>query len=497
MKKIFFLCIFVIISVLCKDLYAQYPYNDYETSKLREFLLQESAEPGVKNYEQLGLTQMNYIDWWSVPGLDFHNQSFLLIRVRWSDRKLAGNLDLSGFEILKDVFCDFNELTNLDVTGSLSIVNIDCYENNFQTLDFTTNVNLEQLCFRYNNIREIDLSKNKKLSFLCCTGNQLDSLNLSGLNKLSTCYCVENNLTYINLERCDLLRDFLCMDNNLTSLDLSGKSYLKKFSCARNNISDLKVENCDYLSSADCSDNKLKNLDFSGCSQLTYIRCSDNLLESIDIEDCALLEELYCYNNKIAFLKMPESPFLNTVQCKNNNMDFYSLPKIDSESVSFIYYPQNIRYIDADINNVDFSLYYEIEGFVSNYTWNNNLILLKPEIVEDGIFRFEEYLANKQLICRIENKNSSFPKLVLRYDVTVTNNDVANKNPDKGLTSVYASEGFIHIAASSAAEAKVYSLQGALLMTKNVHEGLTNIPFKQGVYVVAVNNGKGYKLVVR
>ena len=495
MEKKVFLYAFLIVSVLCGNVYAQAPYRDSETSKLRDFLLQESAEPGVKNYQQLGISQMDDVNWGSVPGLYWHPQKFLLREVYWHQKKLAGDLDLSGFEILKNVYCGVNELNSLNVTGSESIVNMDCPENNLRTLDLTTNVNLEQICFKYNNVTEIDLSNNKKLTYLVCTGNQLEILDLSGLDQLSTCYCVQNHITDLNLQNCKQLRDLWCMYNNLTSLDLSNKRYLRNMSCTKNNISDLRIVNCDFLNSVDCSDNNLQSVDFSGCTDLAIITCINNNIEKLNIEDCVALEELYCYNNKLNTLKLPESPLLNTVHCKNNYFDFYTLPKISSESVSYIYYPQYSRIIEADINHVDFSTYYEIEGFVSRYTWNDYLTLIKPEMVEDGIFSFDESLKNKQLICRIENQ--SFPKLVLRYDVTVRNDDVANDLAEKKVTSVYASDGYVHIDASSAGEARLYSLHGALLMTKNIEEGLTNIPVKQGLYVVTINKGKGYKLVVR
>ena len=494
MKKFFFLFVFTITCVLSESVYAQVIYNESETTKLRNFLLQDSAEPGVKNYQQLGISQINNINWASVPGLSWNRQTYLLESLSWRNKKLAGDLNLSDFEALEIVYCENNDLSSINLTGSTSIIYLDCYENNLYTLDVSTNVNLTQLCFRYNNLKKVDLSNNTKLTFLCCTGNQLESLDLSGLNKLATLYCVGNKLTELNIKDCVQLKELLCMDNNLTTLNLSNKAYLWDFSCARNNISDLKVDNCRYMVSIDCSNNELQTIDFSGCSELKYIKCIDNLLESIKIDDCLSLEELYCTNNLLNLLKMPVSPSLKIVHCKNNNMDFYTLPKITSENIDFIYYPQNSRSIEADLHYVDLSSYYEIEGFVSRYLWNEYLTLVRPEILENGIFRFEDSFVNKQLICRIENM--SFPKLVLRYDVTLTDK-VANENVGKNPFSAYASEGYIHITADSPVNVKIYSLNGALLMTKNVEVGRTDIPVERGMYVVSMNNNKGRALVVR
>jgi hypothetical protein len=323
----------------------------------------------------------------------------------------------------------------------------------------------------------------------------LETLDLTGLDKLETLYCVNNNLTSLTLTGCTFLRHLWCMFNNLTTLDLSGMRYLREAACCYNNISDLNVVNCDFLDSIDCSYNNLQSIDFSGCVELRSINCANNILENINIDDCKILEDLYCYDNNLSSLTLPKSPVVKTLHCKNNYLNFNTLPKVSFESVNYIYYPQNISFIEADINHVDFSVYYQIDGFLSRFTWNEYLKLLNPEVVDNGVFSFDESLNNKQLICRIHNE--SFPKLALRYDVTVTSDGVANEIQEKNETFAYASDGYIHINASLAGKAKFYSLYGGLLMTKNVEEGLTNIPVKPGIYVVTINDGKGYKLTVR
>ena len=474
------------------NLYVQAQYDENETSKLRAFLSQESAEPGVKNYQQLGLSQINDINWGSVPGLTWNGQTYLLTNIHWANKKLAGNLDLSDFKGLRIVYCQGNSLRRLNVTGDSAIIYLDCYENNLYSLDFSTNVNLTELCFRYNHLQEIDLSNNKKLSFLCSTGNQLETLDLSGLSMLSTCYCVGNKLTSLNLEGCVKLKELLCMDNFLTTLDLSDKPVLTEFSCARNNITDIII-NSSTLRRFDCSNNYLKTLDLTGFYNLSYLKCSDNLLEKLIINDCTYLEELNCNNNLLDLLVAPYSYNLVSFECKENNMDFFTLPKLP-ESVNYIYSPQNNRVAEADISYADFSSFFEIDGFTSRYLWHESVKYLTPEMIEGGVFRFDESFSDKQLICRIENM--SFPRLVLRYDVTMRNEDVGNVNPDNNVPSVYASKGYIHIVTGSVVDVRIYSMQGTLLMTKNAVEGRTDIPVERGMYVVSMNN-KGYKLTVR
>ena len=285
------------------------------------------------------------------------------------------------------------------------------------------------------------------------------------------------------------------MDNNLTTIDVSGKAFLEEFSCARNSITDINVVYCPSLKSLDCNDNEIKSIDLSGCSNLLYVKCRDNHLENIKLQDCLLIQELYCNNNFLDSLKLPESHNLTELNCRNNRLDFFTLPKVSFETTNYIYAQQTDREIEANINYADFSDFYEIDGIVSTYLWHEVVQYLKPEMIEDGVFYFGESFLNKRLICRISNK--SFPGLVIRYDVTMTNNDVGNVSPEKNAPSVYASEGFIHIVTGSAVDVRVYSMQGALLLTKNVAEGRADIPFERGTYMVAVNNSEGRVMIVR
>ncbi|MDR0700135.1 MAG: hypothetical protein LBG28_13130 [Tannerella sp.] len=466
---------------------AQEPYNSIETTKLRRFLLQESAQPGVKNYQQLGIESMEGINWGTVAGLSWNSRTFLLERVSWKDKNLSGEMDFSDFQSLQFLLCDSNMINSVNVTGAVSLTAIDFYTNNLTAIDVTTNNKLTYLRVTYNNIKEIDLSNNPELTFICCTGNSVESLDFSNNKKIETVYCIENQLSYINVQNCPRLKELSCSANNLTEIDISNKGFLFGFTCSRNNISSLNVVNCSALRSIDCSDNGIETLDLSGCAALHTVKCNNNKLKELYLNDCLLLETLFCNDNLLDSLKLPESPSLTVLRCKDNNMDFYTLPPILPAYTEYIYYPQHNRRAEAVVDSADFSRYYELDGIISHYTWNHGLHWVNPEMRENGIFVFDESYAGKELICRIEN--NTFPILVIRYDVTMKKRgDSANSvTEEPSIGSVYADKGFVHVVTASSADVGIYSIGGACVYYNNVKEGRTDIPLNPGIYVATVS----------
>jgi hypothetical protein len=477
---------------------AQEPYNSIETAKLRQFLLQESAEPGVKNYQQLGIESMEEVNWSLVAGLSWNNsKTALLEKVEWRNKKLAGDMDFSDFQSLQYLDCSFNAINSVNVTGAVSLKMIDFYTNNLEAIDVTTNNKLTFLRVTYNNIKEIDLSNNPELTFICCTGNSVGSLDFSNNKKIETILCIENRLSYINVKDCPRLKELLCWANNLTEIDISNKEFLFDFACARNKISSLNAVNCSALLSIDCSGNELETLDLAGCTALHTVKCNNNKLKELYLNDCLSLKTLSCNDNLLDSLKLPESSSLNVLHCKGNNMDFCTLPPILPTYTEYIYNPQRNQMTEAVIDSADFSRYYELDGIISRYTWNNGVYWIKPEMKENGIFVFDDSYAGKDLICRIEN--NTFPKLVIRYDVTMKNrNDSANPVTEElSAGFVYADKGFVHVITASPVDVGIYSIGGVCVYYDNVKEGCTDIPLNPGIYVATVSGRYGKVVHVR
>ncbi|MDR0573698.1 MAG: hypothetical protein LBG96_06640 [Tannerella sp.] len=496
MKNIFLLCAFIVTEMLSVRVYAQAPYNDSETAKLREFLLQESAETGVKNYQQLGLTQMDNIDWAKVSGLSWNSLTYLLERVSWAGKKLSGHMDFSDFADLKYLYCSLNDIKSVDITNSPSLLRFDFYENDLAALDVTTNPKLEYIRVSNNNIRTIDLSNNPDLGFFCCTKNKVESLDFSNKEKLYTVYCIENNLHSLKVENCIELETLLCGSNRLTSLNLYNLPFLKSFSCAYNKLTDLQFYNCKSMNEILCNNNELASLDVSSCENLSILNCNNNRLTSLEFDGCAALTSLYCESNLLDCLDVSNLPSLSELSCKNNNLSFSTLPPATEQLVSYSYSPQNYVALECKYDSIDLSGAYMVNNSVSRYSWYFNYTIVSPSESDKGLFAFDASYIGETFICRV--LNNALPKLVMHYDVTFTRgNETNNVNPESRISSVYASRGYIHVMTVLPAEVKVYSLQGVLLMMKNVDEGHTDIPFERGIYVVVVDDKVCYKLIVR
>ncbi|MDR1407348.1 MAG: hypothetical protein LBJ23_04800, partial [Tannerella sp.] len=129
----------IIFSLLaaCATASSAQTLNADETARLRSFLEQESAQAGKKNHEQLGITQLENVDWKTVPGLVW-NTGGRLDSLMWIERNLAGDLDISLFTALRVVHCETNSLRSLDVSGNTAMVYMDCFENELTELDITT-----------------------------------------------------------------------------------------------------------------------------------------------------------------------------------------------------------------------------------------------------------------------------------------------------------------------------------------------------------------------
>lgn len=495
MRFFYIICGFLFVSVLQIHVSAQ-AHDSTEIAKLRKFLLQESAEEGMKNYQQLGLTRIDTVDWLNVAGLSWNKQSYLLERISWSNKKLSGHLDLGGFQALKYLLCSFNDIQSVNVTNVPSLAQFDLYENKLDAIDLTTNPQVYYVRVGYNNIRKIDLTNNSNLAFLCCTGNQVEVLDLSDKTKIHTLYCVNNNLTSLKLDNCTALKELLCGSNNLTTLEMNNLPSLETFSCVTNSLTELTFSNCIALKEALCGYNKLTSLDFSSCEKLTTLRCNDNELVSLKIEPCDQLTTLSCENNLLDSLIISENAPLSALSCGSNRLTFLTLPPITKMLTTYTYAPQKYVALESRYDSIDLSDLYWIDETKTRYTWFYKNTTISPVEENEGVFAFDESYVGETFICRAQN--AAFPQLVMHYDVTFTQSDgVGNVNPEMKTNVVFASEGFVHVETASLADVKIYTMQGALALTKRVAEGRSDLPIGRGMYVVVVGNDEGKRVIVR
>jgi len=495
MRNFFIVCGFLIIELLGARVYAEATYDEVETAKLRNFLSQESAEPGVMNYQKLGLTSMDNIQWGSVWGLYWNSLTYYLERVQWPEVGLSGHLDFSDFAGLIYVVCSFNDIKSINVTNTPKLQRLDVYTNDLKEIDVSTNPSLNYLRVGYNNIPTLDLSNNPRLGFLCCTNNRLETLDMSNKAELYTLYCVGNRLHTLYVDNCIALETLLCDFNNLENLNVSNLTSLKIFSCMNNGLKDMLFSNCTSLEDIKCNNNELSDLDFSNCKYLKAINCNNNNIVSLNLKGCSSLTSMLCENNLLRSLDISDSPLLSTFLCKYNYFSFLTLPLPSAQLTNYSYSQQYAVALECNYNNIDFSDFYTINDNISKFTWFYQNTTVSPKEIEKGRFTFDESYIGETFICLVQN--SALPLLVMHFDVTFTQGDVGNANPETGKPAVYASEQTVHVITGSSATVSIYSLQGMLLMKRKMEAGHTGIPIKRGVYVAVVNDKWSYKLIVR
>lgn len=135
-----------------------------------------------------------------------------LIKIKWADKGLKGNLDLGTLSHLEVLECDSNQLTGLNVSHCTNLKQLFCPDNQLSSLDLSGNKELEYLHCYYNNLTSLDLTGNEKLIGLVCYSNQLTSLDVSKCTALEGLVCQGNALTTLNLTNNKKLDTLQCDD---------------------------------------------------------------------------------------------------------------------------------------------------------------------------------------------------------------------------------------------------------------------------------------------
>ena len=439
MKKISFIGYFLLCGII---IVSAQTLNSSETARLKSFLEKESTESGKKNYQQLGIQDLETVDWLNVTGLVW-NANGRLDSMKWYNKKLGGDLDLSDFSEIRFIRCEYNGLTTIDVTGCTGLLYFDCFNNNFTSLDVSTNINLEWICCRWQNevLKEIDLTHNPKLYHFCGTGNQFE---------------------YIDISKNPELIDFFCAATLLKSVDVSKNLKLKQVYLRGNQLSELDISNHPELEVLTCYDNQLSKLDVSGCPKLKLLTAHNNQLQEI----------------KIDYLDM------DVLSCQNNYLSFSNLPRLKS-CVNFTYADQKTIKLLIPSNVVDLSSEYKIGNNFSEFFWTKN-----PRESKDGVFMFENTIEN--LTCYVIN--STFPEMALTYEVeffSIQSVDILQN------IEVYTVGNQLVLKTDHPLIVAIYTVTGALAQQQSIVEGEYSIPLSKGMYIVKLSNGLIRKVVIR
>ena len=99
---------------------------------------------------------------------------------------------ISENTVLKELYCERNQLTSLDVSRCTALTKLDCSGNQLIDLDVSNNKELIFFGCSNNKLTSLNISTNSALTTLRCSDNQLMNLNVSGLNELLYLYCERN-----------------------------------------------------------------------------------------------------------------------------------------------------------------------------------------------------------------------------------------------------------------------------------------------------------------
>lgn len=453
MKKVIWIGLFLCCGMM---LAVAQTLNVSETAKLKLFLASESAEPGKKNYQQLGVQNLETIDWTKVNGLVW-NANGRLDSIKWNDKQLGGSLDISGFTEIRYILCVYNALRpngirlengikSIDVTGCTNLRYFDCYNNNLTSVDVTTNINLEWICCRWQNtsLKKIDLTHNPKLYHFCGTGNQFESIDISKNSEL---------------------RDFFCAATLLKKVDVS---------------KNLKLQSV-YLRG-----NQLTELNFSNHPELETLTCYDNQLASLNVSGCPKLKTVQAHNNHLKELKI-DYMHIDELTCQDNYLTFSTLPKLKSWG-KFVYADQKSIILKVPSNKVDLSSEYRIDGNITTFFFIEGG---SPIEEKEGVFVYNS--STKNVTIWAVNA-TSFSGLILKYNVEF-NAAVSVAIPQD--IEMYANGNRLYLRTNCPLTATVYTILGVVAGQLSVGEGEQMISLSKGVYIVRLSNGMVRKVVIQ
>ena len=482
----------VMVCLTCAARLVGQPFHAGETAQLRAFLRQNTADEGRKNFQQLGIADTNAIDWATVTGLTW-GPGGRLTAIIWNDKYLAGDLDLSGFDSLRVLRCQVNNLTSLLLTRDSALVHVDCYDNQLTRMDITTNVNLQHFCCRYNRIATLDVTRNPRLTFLCLSGNPFTRFDLSNNPLLTEFYAAKCSLEEIDFSRNPLLKLVSVRSNKLKRLDVSNLANLQQLFCYDNQLTELNVKGCKSLLRLAAYDNRLTRLDLSDCRALQNLPLYNNAIAELDVSACPYIDFISTMNNGMHTLKLPLLPLKTLeIMCESNRFTFSALPK---PMYLRSYTPQARRTITAPADRVDLSSEYTVQGATSVYTWRDGATEVTPTQSHEGRFSFPAALSGHTLTCEVTN--AAYPKLTLTYDVTLTAptaNVLLVANDAR--PTVHSERGLLIVTSERPLTARVYTLTGVQVGTLRVQRGEASLALPPGLYIVSLSDGTARKVVV-
>lgn len=359
------------------DIYSQ-SYNENDKDGLRAFLRQQSANTNITNFESLGFSQADTINWnSSEEWLTLLQEPKAGAYIDWAwdmsspsrltrlelksfddtNTQLAGFLDCKFFADLEYLDCSNSQISTLNISENINLKFIDCSANKLTALITPQGKILSSLDCSNNELNELDLSHNFSLNSINCSNNKLSVLNLKDNSNLVNIACANNNIGNLFLPNSIVLESLDCSNNNISKLSLADYVNLKLLSIDNNQINDIDISKNENLVSVYTQKNELADIDLSSNNQLRLLNAAYNNLDNINISYTPQIQyfygqgnlfnslnlasnnnilELNCSNNELLALDLSNNPLLTDLDCSFNYIEQIQTPGTTSSLLSFI-----------------------------------------------------------------------------------------------------------------------------------------------------------------
>ncbi len=328
-----------------------------------------------------------------------------------SGKEISSLVGIESFINLKELICEFNNLTSLDLSKNKGLISLRCMANKLTTLDMSNNLALVNLSCYSNQITNLNISKNIALKSLDCYQNQLTRLDVSQNLDLNILVCDYNQLTNLDLSKNLSLVQLECEGNKLTSIDVSKNLALTGFNCGYNRITNLDVSKNILLGSLSCYFNQLTVLDVTKNTDLRYLSFSNNQISSINVKNNAFLIRLNCSSNHLSDLDLSNNKSLDDINCSSNQLTSLNIRNGYNYKIVYFYAINNPNLSCIQVDNVSFantnSSYkdwqkdetasYNTNCNLSVIDTKNNNIHFYPNPVKE-ILRFSDELSDIRII---------------------------------------------------------------------------------------------------
>lgn len=124
-----------------------------ELKQLKNFLSQP-AEKDATNAQALKITDLNAPATWEGVTIEGGH----VTEIKWKDKKIAGVLDLSGFDNLRSVDVSRNKITSLSVAGDQMLTQLNASRNRLSEVNLDNCIALEKVSLNNNRITDIEIA---------------------------------------------------------------------------------------------------------------------------------------------------------------------------------------------------------------------------------------------------------------------------------------------------------------------------------------------------